>query len=389
LFWISLLYNAALWLCPPGACFTEVFDTGPHSAPPAPPDMVVCAPPPVCAMVGMPKKTYAAEFRFPSERNVCIMQTGEEYQFNAAMISYPDANCAKGMKLVTCMRRGGDGQVQLACDLERVGQGKEHLQAVTAVPLCKATELVFKNASGEKVCAHVTVHEMPAMPLACGACPAPCAPQQVAMPAPMPVCCPAPAAPAAPLACLPPKPMPAPMPVCCPSAAQAGPYACPLPEPMPVHVQAAVALEPKPSVPACIPVTASVPNHYGSPVPCVCPCAAVTTAKTKAVRFTFEEGMSAFVHRGADGTVVAFKRKTIETAAMGKLSMSAGKACLHVKGSDWKAYAEQIDIREDGCVVLRGNVRLMCDKLGVCASVKAEELCVEVKKGKFDKFVTK
>lgn len=207
------------------------------------------------------------------------------------------------------------------------------------------------------------------------------------MPAPMPVCYPAPAAPAAPLACLPPKPMPAPMPVCCPPSAQAGPYACPLPEPMPV--QTAVVFEVAPAVTACT-ATTRAPAACVPAVPCVCPCAAVTTAaKTYTLYFVSDKDKGWMEHRGEDGSISRVQRRTWEIGAMAKLSMSAGKTCLHVKGCDWKAYAEQIDIREDGRLTLRGNVRLMCDKLGVCASVKAEELCVEVKKGKFDKFVTK
>ena len=93
--------------------------------------------------------------------------------------------------------------------------------------------------------------------------------------------------------------------------------------------------------------------------------------------------------QGVDGCCAACQRRTVECKTAGKLTLSAGKTSLLVKGADWKAFAEQIDIRDDGRVVLRGNVRMMCDKLGVCASVKAEELNVEVKQGKFEKLVTK
>ena len=37
--------------------------------------------------------------------------------------------------------------------------------------------------------------------------------------------------------------------------------------------------------------------------------------------------------------------------------------------------------------MLAGHVKLTADKLGVCAAVKAERLCVEVKAGKFEKIV--
>ena len=112
-------------------------------------------------------------------------------------------------------------------------------------------------------------------------------------------------------------------------------------------------------------------------------------AKTYTLRLVALKDKGAMGLCVEDGCCATFKKRTFETAAMGKVSLSVSKTGMHAKGADWKAYAHEIIVREDGRVTLRGDVRLVCDKLGVCATVKAEELCVEVKKGKFEKFVTK
>ena len=146
--------------------------------------------------------------------------------------------------------------------------------------------------------------------------------------------------------------------------------------------------------PVSVEPTQVVQASHPVPTPCtratpVVRCAAVTPAKSMSVRFARHGDGGYMEYHHGDGSIACFKGRTLEDGAAGKLCLSAGKSCLLVKGVDWKAYADQIDVREDGRVVLRGNVRMMCDKLGVCASVRAEELNVEVKNGKFEKLVTK
>jgi hypothetical protein len=88
-----------------------------------------------------------------------------------------------------------------------------------------------------------------------------------------------------------------------------------------------------------------------------------------------------------DGCSTTCVRLAVSRGQTGTLSMAAGKKHVHVKGTKWKACADQIDIYPDGRVVLSGHVKLMSDKIGVCASVKAEKLCVQVKHGCLDRIV--
>src|SRR5262249_7217200 len=54
----------------------------------------------------------------------------------------------------------------------------------------------------------------------------------------------------------------------------------------------------------------------------------------------------------------------------------------HVKGCDWDAQAEKVEVR-DCCVVLSGHVKLHCDAIGENATVSADKVCLKVKDGHF------
>jgi hypothetical protein len=313
----------------------------------------------VCAAPGLPKKTYTAHFRFKSEPAVSLMLMAEEGAFSTAMVGCPDSPDGKAMMLVTRFSRCCEGNVQVDCAVARMrGKERQELQASLAAPLETATELVFNKPGCEPVVAEVTVRE--ALPMPVATLPVYPAPPRT-MPAPMmPACYPIPTAPAMPVATLLPEPIPVPQPVACEAPMTAG-NTCTCP---------------------------------GAPPVCSAPCqpcayTAVTPVRTVRHCLVDHKDKGVMGCKVDDVGVATFHRTKTECGATGTLTLSAGKTGLHVKGVDWKASADKIDVREDGRVVLHGNVRLMCDKLGVCASVKAEELSVAVKKGKFEKLITK
>lgn len=75
-------------------------------------------------------------------------------------------------------------------------------------------------------------------------------------------------------------------------------------------------------------------------------------------------------------------RMTVDEAPTGKLTMAAGMKYVHVTGDDFKASAEKVEVC-DCCVVLSGQVKLHCEKLGSNATVTADRVCVKVKDGRF------
>src|SRR5262249_44318037 len=88
-----------------------------------------------------------------------------------------------------------------------------------------------------------------------------------------------------------------------------------------------------------------------------------------------------------EGTSTRSVRMTIDKGQCGELTVAAGKKYVHVHGKKWKAFADKVEIQADGRVLLSGHVKLLSEKLGVCASVKAVKLCVQVKDGAFEKIV--
>jgi hypothetical protein len=90
-----------------------------------------------------------------------------------------------------------------------------------------------------------------------------------------------------------------------------------------------------------------------------------------------------------DDSCLTCARMTVAAGEAGKLRLAAGKKRVHVQGAEWKASADEIDVCGDGRVVLHGHVKLACDKIGACAKVKAAELCVQVRHGKFEKILSR
>ncbi len=162
-----------------------------------------------------------------------------------------------------------------------------------------------------------------------------------------------------------------------------------------------------PPVPVCPPVTQVVvpdpiplmPSWSGSPVPAEQPpsrcevsgqlCVATTTCPASTgtqVRLVRRCGKPRLEMK-ADGGSTTCVRMTIERGQAGTLVLAAGKKHVHVKGKMWKACADEVEIHGDGRVTLRGTVKLLSDKIGVCASVKADKLSIQVKQGRLDRII--
>lgn len=250
----------------------------------------------------------------------------------------------KSCTLATTIKPAGGDRVEL--DVQLLGKGcfpaynRCEFHDRRTVRLNTVTNLVLANDGPEPCCAEVTVREVTSEPqppqAACLPCPYVCPVSSYTMPAPMP--CPT-------ATCYP-------MPSC-----------APLPEPIPVAR------------------------------PCVSPfqpCAAMAPATTRTSRLSIvRDKEKSRVRISSPESSITCVRMTMEGGEAGKLIVTAGKKRVHVKGKEWKAEAERIDIRSDGMIVLRGQVKLLSDKIGVCASVKADELHVKVKHGEFDRIIGK
>src|SRR5262249_11706211 len=111
-------------------------------------------------------------------------------------------------------------------------------------------------------------------------------------------------------------------------------------------------------------------------VPAQMPCAAQVEIVRKCGK--------ARLHMTGDGCSTTCVRMVVDRGQTGPLKVAAGQKHIHVHGKKWKAHADHVQIGADGRVVLCGHVKLISDKIGVCTSVKAEKLCIQVKHGCLD-----
>jgi hypothetical protein len=248
-----------------------------------------------------------------------------------------------------------DGCVKLHLHANRGQLGCGGYPAMTAYQGSKkvhpdtVANVLLGGDEAEPLCAEVLVKAVAANamvpPVAC----MPCPPDARWCPPPMPYAMPMPQPAPAQVA------MPAPMPVPAPSI-----Y---LPEPLPLPAPAPAA----PVVERCV-----------ATVPAKACCAHVELVRCchKSTLAVQCEGVSA---KGV--------RMTIDKGECGSLTVAAGKKSVHVHGKKWKAFADKVEIQADGRVLLSGHVKLLSEKLGVCASVKADKMCVQVKDGAFEKIV--
>jgi len=90
----------------------------------------------------------------------------------------------------------------------------------------------------------------------------------------------------------------------------------------------------------------------------------------------------------SEGTATTGVRMTVKAGNVGEVTVAAGKKYVHISGKQWKASSDEIELRDDGHVILVGHVKVVSDKLGTETSVKSEKLCLEVRKGQFERIVT-
>jgi hypothetical protein len=325
--------------------------------PPCPPQ--ACPAPFYAPMpVGMPlpsqMKAYRVEVRFtggPKDEmpplKTCVM-VREKMPAAMASVAWRTGGQSRHATISTAVKEAHADRVVLDLNVVCSGAKPCCCKCVETVHLNTKKEVVFKGDCPEPCCAEVTVTEViePPAPLAVAACPPglPCPTSPITQCAgTAPVCCP-------------PQ-------VVCPS-----PVCCPLP-----------------------------PGYtVAQPIPCLPPtpvqlCHAQAMAKP--LRTTHlsivRNGEKACVKMTCGDSCVTSARMTVEGGEAGALTIAAGKKHVHVTGKAWKAQADAIDVRDDGTVTLRGHVVVTSDRIGQGASVKADELCVKVTRGAFDKVVGK
>jgi hypothetical protein len=208
-------------------------------------------------------------------------------------------------------------------------------------------------------------------------------PTVTVLPAPLP--CPCPVACDMPV----PAPMAAPPPVRVPCAPPMPPIAfVPPPAPTPpAYGYPPQYAHPMPG-PICPPDTGAIPEPMPVPPPAPPLTRCVATVPAKVCSSSAHVKLVRCCHKSlvamkSDDVCMTGVRMTIDKGACGSLTVVAGKKHVHIKGKKWKAQADSVEILADGHIVLCGHVKLISDKIGVCASVKAEKLCVQVKDGKF------
>lgn len=166
--------------------------------------------------------------------------------------------------------------------------------------------------------------------------------------------------------------MPTQAPLCLPMPAPGFPLIYPvqsarIPDPIPLAILAPPFFQSYPSMSPAIMIPPK-PAHRAS------------------VKLVYESG-KARLRLESEGTSMECLRMKLEAGAAGAVRLSAGKNHVHIAGMKWNAQADSIELGDDGRIVLAGHVKLMSDKLGVCAAIKADRLCVQVKAGKFEKIV--
>lgn len=312
--------------CPPGACPSACPSACPTACPPAPigkPDVVAN----ISLTAARPKHLPPCQVNLP----LLVDGTPTTNTFPLP-VAGKVGHCSITARVA---ERCPEGVVlELSCHSALQDQGCETYKARQKVHFNTPTGVVLGGNGPEPVCAAVLVR--------------PAADALVAHPVPTASpYCPYPIV-QAPFGCL---PMPVPMPV--PPAGSA----C-LPEPLPL-----------PQAPVVVAATCVAPARKA-------PCAHVCLVHAA--------GKARLCVKSNESTAECVRMK-LEAGEAGALRLSAGKNHVHVTGAKWKAQADRVDLGHDGHVVLTGHVKLVADSLGVCASVRAERLCVVVKGGKFEK----
>ncbi len=167
---------------------------------------------------------------------------------------------------------------------------------------------------------------------------------------------------------------------CCPPGMICGPYGCPMQAMPPMMAQ---------TVPG-------MPMPYGSAPPMMPSMHLIALPATSAVAkssaeflLVKHEGKSRVEMKSGDGRCVRVLRMEMQAPGAGPFKLCAGKKQLHVSGRQWKATADSACMGADGKLVLTGHVKLVSANVGVCASVKAERVCVQLRDGRVEMVLDK
>jgi hypothetical protein len=212
-------------------------------------------------------------------------------------------------------------------------------------------------------------------------------PPMVAMPAPSRPCevgayrqAPPPPPPPAPIGCSPScRPM---EPTFWRTPVQQAPVSY-VPCPAPAFIPAPPMLQP-----SCLPyqplMVTNIPATMNPPVLSPMEAKVYHLHRTSHIAVVHESGKSKLQIK-KDGVCSTSVRMKLQTDETGCLHLAAGKHYVHLTGKAWKASAEHIEMYDDGRVILTGHVKVISDKAGVCASLKAGHVCLHVKHGKVAK----
>jgi hypothetical protein len=297
--------------------------------------------PPLSCVTAPAAQTYEVEVKLGTR--MCPILRFPVGQVGAVALPAPGPEGIYALRVHLDNPAKGSVRVELETQKVQVGCGGYKVPVVfrgcKTVDLDTVTGLVLSGDDPEPLCAQVTVRAVPPT--------TPPYPVPVAAP-PCPLAsswCPAPAV------CMPP---PAPM------VLSKAPLAVPEPMPLP---------------------TAIIPPAPFQVCTATTPCPPCRGAQ---VRLLHGCGKSRLQIMSDDGSTTGV-RMVVERGQAGMLSMAAGKKFVHVMGKKWKAHADQVEVCPDGRVILTGHVKLVTDKIGVCATVKAEKLCVQVRHGCLDR----
>jgi hypothetical protein len=128
----------------------------------------------------------------------------------------------------------------------------------------------------------------------------------------------------------------------------------------------------------------SIPAPVNPPVALPIDAKVYRLNRTSHICVVHESGKAKLQMR-KDGVCSTAVRMKLETDEVGCLRLAAGKHYVHLTGKMWKASADAVEMYDDGRLILTGHVKVVSDKAGVCASLKAQRVCLRVKHGKVEK----
>jgi hypothetical protein len=293
---------------------------------------------------------------------------------NKAQIALPATKGQTGCEFNLAIQKESKDSVDMDITMMSPGVVKTIQRIHTRLPFDKPTEIALNKNVNDPCCAEVTVRRVP-LPQ----------PALVQMPVPVPMPPPLPIKPLQ----FPPNYMPAPlglptsMPIPVPPAAPCTPYTCPTPVPAPQ-----ICLPGMPCMPSTPAPCVNCPSCVNCPQ-CVttAPCAvAIVTKKiaTSHISIVQDKGKPRLCVKNDHSTMTCVKM-TLDVGSSGAFTVAANKKNrIHISGKEWNAYADTIDVRDDGSVVLRGNVKVMGDKVDLASTpTKAKAVRVNVQQGTF------